>query len=213
MDLPKKTFVSKFKLAYKKVRKGERGKQEYQFENCKLVGKENDAPTNIQTKIASGYGIDSKKTLNSAVSRHNKDCIHILYRKLIWKKYNNENSIIKENTHDLDTENNDQKPSINQGDTGHEAVSTSSNEEDSESYGIPDSDFDTDFYRIKVGFQYSFLKDGKTVKVICAEGDIKKLSNKTAILHRACIEKACPEGHYDSVKGECIPDMGGANNE
>ena len=78
---------------------------------------------------------------------------------------------------------------------------------------VSNSSYGTDFYRIKIGFQYEFEKDGETVKVNCKEGQVRKLSNKTAILRRAYIEKACPEGHYDPVKGECIPDMGGASNE
>ena len=96
VNLPKRTFVSKFKSAYRKVRKGPKGKQEYQFENCKLI--DNETP-NPQAKIVSGYGADTKKLSNNTVPQHDEDCNQIPYRKLIWKKYNNENSIIKENMH------------------------------------------------------------------------------------------------------------------
>lgn len=74
---------------------------------------------------------------------------------------------------------------------------------------IPDSGYRTDFYRIKIGFQYEFEKDGRTIKVNCKEGEVRKLSEKTAILHRAYLEKACPEGHWDSIEKQCITDGNG----
>ncbi len=79
-------------------------------------------------------------------------------------------------------------------------------EEDDNGYGF-------DYYRILTSFQYGFEKNGKTIKVNCKEGEIKKISNKIAILHRSCIEKACHDGHYDPVSHECITDMGGSSHE
>ena len=209
VDLPKRTFVSKFKSAYKKVRKGERGKQEYQFENCKLMGIENNTPADAQAKFESGYGVDTKKPSNNTIPQHDEDCIQIPYRKLIWKKYNNENSIIKENVRNQDTENNDQKPAVNQQDGDNKPVSISPDEESYESGFTADSGFGTDFYRIKIAFQYEFEKDGRTIKVNCREGEVRKLSEKTAVLHRAYLEKACPKGHWDSIEKQCIADENG----
>ncbi len=74
---------------------------------------------------------------------------------------------------------------------------------------IPDLGFGTDFYRIKISFQYEFKKDGQTVKVNCREGEVRKLSNKMAILHRAYLEKACPNGHWDPNERECVIDNDG----
>ena len=79
----------------------------------------------------------------------------------------------------------------------------------SEDGDVSDSGYRTDFYRIKIGFQYEFEKDGRTIKVNCKEGEVRKLSEKTAILHRAYLEKACPEGHWDSIEKQCIADENG----
>ncbi len=84
----------------------------------------------------------------------------------------------------------------------------------SEDDDIPDSDFGTDFYRIKIAFQYEFEKDGRTIKVNCKEGQVRKLSNKTAILYRAYLEKACSNGHWDPNEKQCIvEDNGGEPHE
>jgi len=73
--------------------------------------------------------------------------------------------------------------------------------------------YGTDYYKILIPFQYEFETNGKTVKVNCKEGEIRKLTNKNAILHRAYVEKACPNGHWDPVSRECISDMGADSNE
>jgi hypothetical protein len=173
------------------------------------MGIENNTPADAQAKFESGYGVDTKKPSNNTIPQHDEDCIQIPYRKLIWKKYNNENSIIKENIRNQDTENNNQKPAVNQQDGDNKPVSISPHEEISKSGFTIDSGFGTDFYRIKIGFQYQFEKDGRTITVNCKEGEIKKLSEKTAILHRAYLEKACPKGHWDSIEKQCIADENG----
>jgi hypothetical protein len=78
---------------------------------------------------------------------------------------------------------------------------------------LPDSGYNTDFYRIKIAFQYEFKKDGRTVKVNCKEGEVRKLSEKTAILHGAYLEKACPKGHWDPNERQCITNDGGNSHE
>jgi len=70
-----------------------------------------------------------------------------------------------------------------------------------------------DYYRVKIGFSYTFEKAGETQTVICKEGEVRKLSNTNAILHRAYVEKACSNGHWDPNSRECIVDMGADNNE
>jgi len=73
--------------------------------------------------------------------------------------------------------------------------------------------YGTDYYKILIPFQYEFEINGKTVRVNCKEGEVRKLSNKNAILHRTYVEKACPNGHWDPNSRECIVDMGADSNE
>jgi len=70
-----------------------------------------------------------------------------------------------------------------------------------------------DYYKVKIGFSYTFEKAGETQTVICKEGEVRKLSNTNAILHRAYVEKACPNGHWDPNSRECIVDMRADSNE
>ncbi|MEM3859397.1 MAG: phage/plasmid primase, P4 family [Candidatus Micrarchaeaceae archaeon] len=77
---------------------------------------------------------------------------------------------------------------------------------------IPIDGFGTDYYKILTPFQYEFEKDGRTIRVVCKEGQIRKLSNKTAILYRSHPTKACPNGHWDPVSRECVTNMGDDRN-
>ncbi|MEM4066623.1 MAG: hypothetical protein QXV17_07175 [Candidatus Micrarchaeaceae archaeon] len=76
---------------------------------------------------------------------------------------------------------------------------------------ISDDGFGFDYYRITRSFQYEFEKNGEIIKVTCKEGQIRRLSNRIAILYRSYIEKACPNGYWDPVSKECITDLGGDN--
>ncbi|MEM0135993.1 MAG: hypothetical protein QXU18_12345 [Thermoplasmatales archaeon] len=80
---------------------------------------------------------------------------------------------------------------------------------------ISGAKFGYNFYRIKTAFQYEFqAKDGKTVKVICRVGQVRKLDNKTAIRFRPFLEKVCPDGSvWDPVSKECITSMGDDKND
>ncbi|MEM3907721.1 MAG: hypothetical protein QXZ17_12825, partial [Nitrososphaerota archaeon] len=83
---------------------------------------------------------------------------------------------------------------------------------------ISGAKFGYNFYRIKSAFLYEFqAKDGKTIKVICRAGQVRKIDNKTAIRFRPFLERACPDGSvWDPVSQQCvvnISDLGGSNNE
>ncbi|MEM3859371.1 MAG: hypothetical protein QW478_08185, partial [Candidatus Micrarchaeaceae archaeon] len=86
--------------------------------------------------------------------------------------------------------------------------------ENQENNDIPSDGFGTDYYRIITPFQYQFEKNGETIKVVCKEGQVRKLTNKVAISYRPYVERACPDGSFwDPVSWECITSLGGNNDE
>ncbi|MEM3192762.1 MAG: phage/plasmid primase, P4 family [Candidatus Parvarchaeota archaeon] len=78
---------------------------------------------------------------------------------------------------------------------------------------VPNDDFGVNYYRILTPFQYEFEKDGKIIRIVCEKGQVRKLSNKTAILYRPYVERACPNGSiWDPVSRECVTNMGDDRN-
>ncbi len=70
------------------------------------------------------------------------------------------------------------------------------------------------YYKILSSFQYRFnRKDGKEIVVNCREGEVRKLSQLTAIKYRPYVELACPGGHWDLLERQCVYDMGGSSDE
>ncbi|MEM3860071.1 MAG: hypothetical protein QW478_11830 [Candidatus Micrarchaeaceae archaeon] len=82
---------------------------------------------------------------------------------------------------------------------------------------ISDDGFGFDYYRITRSFQYEFEKNGEMIKVACRQGQVRRLSNRTAIIYRPYLTKACPDGSvWDPISQQCvanISDLGGNNNE
>ena len=105
--------------------------------------------------------------------------------------------------------NNEKKEGGSQNERPHSPHSPDSSQEPE----LNEKNNTSDYFKILVPFQYEFETNGRTIKVNCKEGEIRKLSNKNAILHRAYVEKACPNGHWDPVSRECISDMGADSNE
>ncbi|MEM0134230.1 MAG: hypothetical protein QXU18_03250 [Thermoplasmatales archaeon] len=78
---------------------------------------------------------------------------------------------------------------------------------------ISDDGFGFDYYRITSSFQYEFQKDGEMIKITYKEGQIRRLSDRIAILYRSYVEKVCSNGHWDPVSKECITSMGDDKND